>query len=98
MFSNATPPTSLQRTFPGNIGEGISRDAAKNNPKKTRRIIVPLIVFTLLPSYVFDVSSCASTGLSCVAIFNKPSRILVEQQYTLTIDILNAENSHEEID
>jgi hypothetical protein len=33
----------VQRTFPGNIGEGISRDAAVNNMKKTIRIIVPFV-------------------------------------------------------
>ena len=98
MFSNTTPPTSLQRTFPGNIGEGISRDAAKNNPKKTRRIIAPFIVITLQPFSIFDFSSCASARMSSIAIFNKPSRILVEQQYTLTISILDAEDSHEDVD
>ena len=32
-------PSRLQRTFPGNIGEGIIRDAAVNSMKKTIRII-----------------------------------------------------------
>jgi len=73
-------------------------DAAKNNPKKTRRIIAPFIVIALLPFSIFDFSSCASTIMSSIAIFNKPSRILVEQLYTLTISILDAEDSHEDVD
>jgi len=36
-------PIRLQRTFPGNIGDGIIRDAAVNNMKKTRRIIAPFV-------------------------------------------------------
>jgi len=32
-------PIKAQRTFPGNIGEGIIRDAAVNNMKKTMRIV-----------------------------------------------------------
>jgi hypothetical protein len=36
--------------------------------------------------------------MSSIAIFNKPSRILVEQLYTLTISILDAEDSHEDVD
>jgi hypothetical protein len=33
----------LERTFPGNIGDGIIRDAAVNNRKKTARIIAPFV-------------------------------------------------------
>jgi hypothetical protein len=36
-------PIRLQRTFPGNIGDGIIRDAAVNNMKKTPRIIAPFV-------------------------------------------------------
>jgi hypothetical protein len=35
---------NAHRTFPGNIGEGISREAKANTEKKTAKIKVPLIV------------------------------------------------------
>lgn len=37
-------PMNVHRTFPGNIGEGISREAKVNTEKKTAKIKVPLIV------------------------------------------------------
>jgi hypothetical protein len=42
LYVSAEPPMSVQNTFPGNIGEGISRDAPVNNAKKTIKIMVPL--------------------------------------------------------
>ncbi len=33
----------MQKTFPGNIGEGMSSDADVNKTKKTTKINVPLI-------------------------------------------------------
>jgi hypothetical protein len=55
-------------------------------------------VITLLPFSIFDFAGYASTRMSSIARFNKPSRILVEQQYTLTINFLDAEDSHEDVD
>jgi hypothetical protein len=74
-------PIRVQRTFPGNIGEGIIRDAAVNNMKKTIRIVPfvgvrPLLIF----DSVFLVDCCPT--VSSIAIFNKPCRIAVEQKYT----------------
>ena len=43
----------MQKKFPGNIGEGISKDADVNIKKKTTRINVPFI--TDSPLWEFDV-------------------------------------------
>lgn len=42
LYVAAAPPMSVQSTFPGNIGEGISKDAPVNKAKKTTKIMVPL--------------------------------------------------------
>ena len=42
LYVTAAPPMSVQNTFPGNSGEGISRDAPVNKAKKTTKIMEPL--------------------------------------------------------
>jgi len=43
-YSLITTPISPERTFPGNIGEGINRDANVNIKKKTMRMDTSLIL------------------------------------------------------
>ena len=97
MFSKAAPPMSLHRTFPGNIGDGISRDAAANNPKKTTRIIAPFILTTFLGCLVWFFH-LSLTRLSSIVIFNKPCRTAVEQQYRAAFNILEkTEQLHKKV-
>lgn len=42
----------MQKKFPGNIGEGISRDADVKSKKKAIRIANPFIAFFLFLFYV----------------------------------------------
>ena len=44
MYLLTTPPIRIQKTFPGNIGEGINREADVNIKKKTIRMGIPLIM------------------------------------------------------
>ena len=55
LYVTAAPPMSMQKTFPGNIGEGISRDIPVNRTKKTTKIIVPLTF--AWPPYLFGLFS-----------------------------------------
>jgi hypothetical protein len=42
-YTDKAPPTNAKRREPGNIGEGISREATVNVEKKTSKMSVPLI-------------------------------------------------------
>ena len=44
----AVPPINEHITFPGNIGDGINKEAPVNKTKKTNRIIVPFTYIRLL--------------------------------------------------
>jgi len=59
-YSLITTPISPERTFPGNIGEGINRDANVNIKKKTMSIDTSLIL-----NYLSD--KCASL-LWCILV------------------------------
>lgn len=59
-------PIVRQRKFPGNIGNGASREAAVNIKKKINRIGVALIFHTLKSLAVFW-----QTEVKCLVIFNK---------------------------
>jgi hypothetical protein len=74
------------------MGDGINREAARNSPKKTSRIINPFTIHHPCVSYFMF------TRVSSIAIFNKPSRIAVEQKYSLEILISESKKLHKEID
>jgi len=46
VYSVIASPISVQKKFPGNIGEGIRSDAEVNNKKKAISITAPLIAIS----------------------------------------------------
>jgi len=69
-------PANVQNKFPGNIGEGISNDAATNVEKKATRISTPFI-----GSHTCCMPVVLSLKESNIAIFNKSCCIVVQQKY-----------------
>jgi hypothetical protein len=71
----------VQKKFPGNIGEGISRDADVKSKKKAIRIANPFMGY--LSSFVFYVLVLIglSRKISNIAIFNKHYCLNEQQKY-----------------
>lgn len=75
MYSLTAPPIRIQKTFPGNIGEGINREADVNIKKKTIRMGIPLITnYSLYRLWVL----CKTYD---IAIFNKSSCLPAQHKY-----------------
>ncbi|MGC8895807.1 MAG: hypothetical protein ACP5LB_03425 [Candidatus Bathyarchaeia archaeon] len=78
------PPINAQKKFPGNIGEGISSDAAVKSKKNAVKIANPLIAifpFTLYGWVWIGLSS----RISNIAIFNKHYCLPAQQKYKTNI-------------
>lgn len=75
MYSLTAPPIRIQKTFHGNIGEGINREANVNIKKKTIRIGIPLIM-----NYRLYISRVLCKTYD-IAIFNKSSCLPAQHKY-----------------
>ncbi len=76
VYSLTAPPMRIQKKFPGNIGEGINREADVNIKKKTIKMSIPLTMNYLL--YTFFV---VLYNESDIAIFNKSSCLPAQHKY-----------------